>query len=239
MHDPSDPAGGQGVSDSAIGGDVFQIGAARDVSIGAPMPPRPPLPDATSTPAPPGLKNLPRRAAVFVGRDEALQRVEQALSEGPGVITQGPQAAVYGLGGIGKSELALQYALRNADRYHLAWWIDADSPAQIQEGLADLARAIAAAKHSVAARQATAEEAAAWAFAWLAAHLRQRRAGRRYRAGAGPVGWRAYSDHHAACHRLAGAVHTDQSGGPGARMRTSGATPTRRFARRAAGTAPW
>jgi NB-ARC domain. len=168
----TEPAGGQSVRGSTVVGDLTQIGSARDVlSIDTHLPPRPPLPDAASTPAPAGLKKLPaRRAAVFVGRDEALRRVEQALGEGAGVITQGPQAAVYGLGGIGKSELALQYALRNIGRYHLAWWIDADSPARIQNGLADLARAIAAGTHSIAAAQATAEEAAAWAIAWLAAH---------------------------------------------------------------------
>jgi hypothetical protein len=77
---------------------------------------------------------------------------------------------VYGLGGIGKSEPALQYALRNTGHYHLTWWIDADSPAQIQEGLADLARAITAGVHSVAAGQATVEEAVSWAVSWLAAH---------------------------------------------------------------------
>jgi len=157
------------VSGSAVGGDVIQIGSARDVSIGTHLPPRPPLPDAASTPAPSGLNGLPcRRAAVFVGRDEALERVEQALRQGANA--QRPHAVVYGLGGIGKSELALQYALRNTGRHHLAWWIDADSPAQIQEGLAGLARAITAGTHSVAAAQATAEEAAAWAIAWLAAH---------------------------------------------------------------------
>lgn len=164
------PGGGQSIMGAAVGGDAFQIGSARDVSIGA-RAVRPPLPDAVSTPAPPGLNGLPvRRAEVFVGREEALKQVEQALGQGAGVITQGPRAAVYGLGGIGKSELALQYALRHADRYHLIWWIDADSTAQITTGLAGLARAIVAGTHSVAASQATAEEAAAWAISWLAAH---------------------------------------------------------------------
>jgi len=169
--DVTRPADGQHVSDTKVGRDLTQIGSARDVFIGAHLSARPPLPNAVSTPAPPGLNRLPRRRAqVFVGRDEALERLERALDAGPGVITQGPQAAVYGLGGIGKSELALQYAVRNADRYTLVWWVDADSPEQIRNGLADLTRAITTGTHSVAAAQATAEEAADWAIAWLGAH---------------------------------------------------------------------
>ncbi|MFE0147892.1 hypothetical protein ACFWY5_12150 [Nonomuraea sp. NPDC059007] len=73
-----------------------------------------------------------------------------------------------GLGGIGKSELALQYAFARRLDYGLVWWIDADSPAQIEAGLAALARALVAGSDSVAAGQASAEEAAAWALAWLA-----------------------------------------------------------------------
>ncbi|MEO3859554.1 hypothetical protein [Acrocarpospora sp. B8E8] len=80
------------------------------------------------------------------------------------------QAAVYGLGGIGKSELALQDATRHRGRYRLVWWAEADTPINIQTSLANLARAICASPHSIAAGQATVEEAAAWAMAWLSAH---------------------------------------------------------------------
>ncbi|MEV0584573.1 tetratricopeptide repeat protein [Nonomuraea sp. NPDC050310] len=131
--------------------------------------PRPPLPKAASVQAPPGLIHLPRRSAVqFVGRDHALEQVRAHLAAGPatGVITQ----AVVGLGGIGKSELALQHARRHQQDYLLVWWIDADSPEQIQAGLAALGRALATPVDSVAAAQATAEEAAAWTLAWLAHH---------------------------------------------------------------------
>jgi len=162
-----DRPGDQQVNDSAVAGNVSQIGSAHVVNIGS-DPQRMPLPDPMATPARPGLNNLPRRRArVFVGRDEALARVEQALHDGKGVITQGPQAAVHGLGGIGKSELALQYALRNTERYRLIRWIDADSPAQIQNGLVELTRAIVGYN---SAAHAPAEEAVEWAFAWLAAH---------------------------------------------------------------------
>ncbi|WP_197038649.1 NB-ARC domain-containing protein [Herbidospora cretacea] len=152
------------------------MNSARDVTINQQqLVARPPLPDAAivnSSPQGAGLVGLPRRpAAVFAGRGDALERVHTALT-GPrsldvagAVITQ---AAVHGLGGIGKSELALQYADRHRGVYRLVWWIDADTPAQIQTGLAALTRALCVGSHSVAAAQATTEEAAAWAVSWLA-----------------------------------------------------------------------
>ncbi|MFI6387065.1 hypothetical protein [Nonomuraea sp. NPDC050540] len=128
---------------------------------------RPPLPPPSSVADPSGLLGLPRRrAAWFVGRQEAWQELAITLESGTGagVISQ----AVVGLGGIGKSELALQYAFARRLDYDLVWWIDADSPAQIKVGLAGLARALVAGTDSVAAGQASPEEAVAWAITWLA-----------------------------------------------------------------------
>ncbi|MFI6300143.1 hypothetical protein ACIBEJ_51730 [Nonomuraea sp. NPDC050790] len=125
---------------------------------------RPPLPPSAGVADPSGLLGLPRRpASWFVGRQEAWQELATTLESGTGtgVISQ----AVVGLGGVGKSELALQYAFARRLDYDLVWWIDADSPAQIQAGLA---RALVAGTDSVAAAQASPEEAAAWALAWLA-----------------------------------------------------------------------
>ncbi|MDL4813704.1 tetratricopeptide repeat protein [Actinomadura opuntiae] len=116
-----------------------------------------------------GAVNLPRLPSpVFVGRDEALGGLRGAVRDGPGVIAQ----AVVGLGGIGKSELALQYADRRRGDYDLVWWVLAENADAVQAGLADLCRALCAPVASAAAAQAPAPEAAAWALAWLAAHDR-------------------------------------------------------------------
>ncbi|UBU18187.1 tetratricopeptide repeat protein [Nonomuraea gerenzanensis] len=145
------------------------------------------LPDAATLTVPVGLPGLPRPpAAVFLGRRQVLTRLRKTLTTTPKTPARPPgrppagsagvepvvitQAAVYGLGGIGKSELALQYAARHRGAYRLVWWIDADTPAQIQTSLAGLTRAICAGADSVAASAATVEEAADWALAWLAAH---------------------------------------------------------------------
>ncbi|MEV0385462.1 tetratricopeptide repeat protein [Nonomuraea sp. NPDC050643] len=145
--------------------------AARDQTINqvTQHSPRRPLPEAGTVQVPVGLAGLPRRpAATFVGRDGALTALRQALQDRSesGVINQ----AVLGLGGVGKSELALQYAHRHRGQHPLVWWIDADGPEQIRAGLAALARALTSGIDSMAAEQATVQEAAAWTLSWLTAH---------------------------------------------------------------------
>jgi hypothetical protein len=147
-------------------GRVYQ--AARDQIINEIIQRRP-LPPADTVQVPAGLSGLPRRpAASFVGRDAALTTLRQALGDtaGTGVISQ----AVLGLGGVGKSELALQYAHRHRGEYRLVWWIDADGTDQIRAGLAALAQALTCGIDSVAAEQASVQEASAWALSWLSAH---------------------------------------------------------------------
>ena len=84
------------------------------------------------------LNNLPRPPAqVFAGRDDALGLLAEALTaRGGAVVTQ----AVYGLGGVGKSELALHYASAHRGDYQLVWWITAADAGQVDAGLAALAR---------------------------------------------------------------------------------------------------
>lgn len=47
--------------------------------------------------------------------------------------------AVFGLGGVGKSELALQYASAHRGDYGLVWWVTAAGAGQAEAGLAALA----------------------------------------------------------------------------------------------------
>ncbi|MFH8657265.1 NB-ARC domain-containing protein [Streptomyces afghaniensis] len=116
------------------------------------------LPDA----APPGLANLPDAAALFVGRARELALLDQALRSTGGVVVQ----AVHGLGGIGKSTLAARWAAGRTDVFNPVWWINAETPADLDAGLADLAVALRPALRDVQSRDALRERA----VQWLAAH---------------------------------------------------------------------
>jgi len=70
------------------------------------------------------------------------------------------------MGGVGKSELVRRYADAHQDRYPVVWWITADSPQNLQRGLAGLAAAI----HPPVALVGDAAWAAKWALEWLQAH---------------------------------------------------------------------
>lgn len=114
-------------------------------------------------PPPRGLSNLPWRTGLFVGRVQALARLDEAL-EGPGgAVVQ----AVHGLGGIGKSTLAAHWAAtRAAARCSPIWWITADSAAGIDAGLAKLATALQPALSAFLPLEALKEQA----MQWLATH---------------------------------------------------------------------
>ncbi|MFF5129124.1 tetratricopeptide repeat protein [Streptomyces syringium] len=113
-------------------------------------------------PAPPGLNNLPApRSAVFVGRDEDLARLGAAMDGG------GTATVVHGLGGMGKSTLALHYAHRHRDRYNPVWWVPAETPDGITLALASLAAHLDPYASLTASASA---EGAAWAIAWLQSH---------------------------------------------------------------------
>ncbi|MFB9360709.1 FxSxx-COOH system tetratricopeptide repeat protein, partial [Actinoplanes nipponensis] len=122
-----------------------------------------PLPDQVAMPS--RLDNLIKPPTdPFVGRAETLQALEEALTaDHTSVVTQ----AVYGLGGVGKSELALQYAANHRDRYRLVWWIVADEPERLDAGLAELAHRL---NPTLALVEAKTADAATWAVQWLQSH---------------------------------------------------------------------
>ncbi|MFF3879372.1 hypothetical protein [Streptomyces sp. NPDC001978] len=115
----------------------------------------------------PGLENLPTLSQQpFVGRTEALARLAASLTEGGGVITQPSATTVSGLGGIGKTALALHYAHKHRAQYTLVWWITAESEEQISSGLADLTLTL----YPDWARRVPLKERTEWALTWLETH---------------------------------------------------------------------
>lgn len=117
------------------------------------------LPGPDAVDAPQGTHNLPTPAAgMFVGRNDALTDLEVRLASGPGLIGQ----AVHGLGGVGKTELALRYARRHLSEYRLVWWISAETSDLLTDGVAELARRLTSASALV--------DGYRWAVSWLQCH---------------------------------------------------------------------
>ncbi|MFF3911179.1 tetratricopeptide repeat protein [Streptomyces sp. NPDC001848] len=112
--------------------------------------------------APLGLHNLPALPSKdFIGREEALTSLAAALEEDSKAITQ----TVHGLGGVGKTTLALHYAHTHLDAYQLVWWIRADTPEQLTTDLAGLTTRI----NGGGTGRTTADDAD-WAIGWLQTH---------------------------------------------------------------------
>ena len=55
-----------------------------------------------------------------MGREEELGNIHNKLTKGQGVII----CAVEGMGGVGKTELALQYAQRYKGEYAAQYWLN-------------------------------------------------------------------------------------------------------------------
>ena len=87
----------------------------------------------------PLVANLPPRNLVFTGRQDLLDQLQASLSPGQATAVVQPQA-VHGLGGVGKTQLALEYAHRHRGDFDLIWWITAEQPAVIPGQLVALAR---------------------------------------------------------------------------------------------------
>ena len=86
------------------------------------------------SPAPAPRSALPPRNQDFIGRDRLLAAVRTALREGMAALLPS------GMGGEGKSNLAVEYAYRHADDYDLVWWIPAEQTTSARASLASLAR---------------------------------------------------------------------------------------------------
>ena len=104
------------------------IAAAERQSQAAPPPPRP-------------FIGVPPRIASFIGRAEELDRLDAILiRDEPATVTQAVgRAAVQGMGGIGKTSLAVEYAHRYRKLYAGVCWCPAETRTGLLSALAGLA----------------------------------------------------------------------------------------------------
>ena len=83
----------------------------------------------------PQVWNIPARNAGFTGRDGLLVAVRERLLAGDRAVVQ----ALHGMGGVGKTQLAMEYAHRFAGSYDLAWWVAAEQTGLVGEQFTALA----------------------------------------------------------------------------------------------------
>lgn len=77
---------------------------------------------------------VPARNPGFKGREELLGAVRDALAGGDRAVVQ----ALHGMGGVGKTQIAIEYAHRFAVDYDLVWWVNSERPELIAEQFAML-----------------------------------------------------------------------------------------------------
>jgi tetratricopeptide (TPR) repeat protein len=82
----------------------------------------------------PPLWNVPSRNPNFTGRTVELDRLRAGLAAATTMTVH----AMHGMGGVGKTQAAIEYAHRHANDYDLVWWINADKPSLIPDQLTTL-----------------------------------------------------------------------------------------------------
>ncbi len=76
---------------------------------------------------------VPARNPEFVGRRELLDRLAARLRSAGCVILHGP-------GGLGKTQIAVEYIYQQLRDHDLVWWVSAPQESQIRASLTELAR---------------------------------------------------------------------------------------------------
>lgn len=79
--------------------------------------------------------NAPVRNPRFTGRDESMSQLRSALRNRAG---GGLPTVIQGTAGVGKTQIALEYAHRYRGAYDVVWWIAAGSPQYADTYLSDL-----------------------------------------------------------------------------------------------------
>jgi tetratricopeptide (TPR) repeat protein len=83
----------------------------------------------------PPIWNVPDlRNPHFTGRDELLETLHRTLTAGPTALT-----ALSGMGGIGKTQMALEYAYRHQTEFDLVWWLRGEASVTLLADYAALA----------------------------------------------------------------------------------------------------
>jgi tetratricopeptide (TPR) repeat protein len=99
--------------------------------------------DSGSFPLPTGIQthvwgDVPYRNPYFTGREAELQQLHAELTASGAAVLRHPPAALFGMGGVGKTQIATEYAHRFVNEYEVVWWVRSDQEDNIQSSLVAL-----------------------------------------------------------------------------------------------------
>ena len=76
----------------------------------------------------------------FTGRDRELEEIHKALHCADATTSRRRVMALHGLGGIGKTQLAIQYAYIHQNDYTSVWWVNASTTQTLSQGFLGIAQ---------------------------------------------------------------------------------------------------
>ena len=106
-------------------------------------------------------RSVPRSNRLFMGRRDVLDRLHAALTTNAITALTDAQALT-GMGGIGKTQTALAYLYAHRNAYNGIFWIYAETPQSLDDGLASLAEELNLPASSSATKQDAAQKMRAW-----------------------------------------------------------------------------
>jgi tetratricopeptide (TPR) repeat protein len=131
--DTTPPTGQSGESDDSVPPSSQTDTGAEDMQITTSAPPMPVMVPAL-------MRGLPPRNSYFSGRAELLVEIRETLSNlsEAAVLPH----ALHGLGGVGKTQVALEFAYRFSNVYDLVFWIPAADEEAIRRSLVSLGKSL-------------------------------------------------------------------------------------------------